>query len=107
MLATVELHTGRYCLMIADWVIAVEADPCREWHLDGNTWTKDTLDQVGARINETKNGRAEFAIDLLRAALLAYMEPAGETPEQIRAQAKRALLTAQQVHPSSQEGRDS
>lgn len=51
MIATVELHTGRYCLMIAGWVIAVEADPCREWHLDGSTWTKETLELAAAKIN--------------------------------------------------------
>ena len=51
MLATVELHTGRWCLVITGWVIAMETDPCREWHLDGNAWTKETLDKAAARIN--------------------------------------------------------
>jgi hypothetical protein len=51
MLATVELHTGRWCLMIAGLVIAVERDPNREWTLDGSQWNKHTLEQAATRIN--------------------------------------------------------
>jgi hypothetical protein len=50
-LAAVELHTGRWCLMIAGLVIAVEGDPNREWAFDGKKWTKETLEQAATRIN--------------------------------------------------------
>jgi hypothetical protein len=50
-MATVELHTGRWCLMIAGLVLAVEADPNREPMLEGSTWNKHTLEQAAARIN--------------------------------------------------------
>jgi hypothetical protein len=56
MIASVELHTGRWCLMIARMVIAVEADPCREFTLDGSVWTKHTLEQAAARINAALYG---------------------------------------------------
>lgn len=52
MLATVELHTGRWCLMIAGLVLAVEADPCREWTLAGATWNKHVLEQAATGINK-------------------------------------------------------
>lgn len=42
---------------------------------------------------------AYFAIRVLRDALLAYMEPAGDTPEELRTQAKAALRFAQKALP--------
>jgi len=51
MLATVELHTGRWCLMIARIVIAVERDPCRDETLCGANWTRYSLEQAAGRIN--------------------------------------------------------
>lgn len=42
---------------------------------------------------------AYFAIRVLRAALLAYMEPAGDTPEELRMKAKSALRFAQKALP--------
>lgn len=56
LIATVELHTGRWCLMVAGLVVAVEADPCREWTLDGSRWEKQTLEQAAARINAAGEG---------------------------------------------------
>lgn len=51
MIADVRLVTGRWCLFVADIVIAMEGDPCREWTIDGNRWNKHTLEQAAARIN--------------------------------------------------------
>jgi hypothetical protein len=51
MIATVELHTGRWCLMIAGLVIAVEGDPCREWSLARSRWVKLSLEQAATQIN--------------------------------------------------------
>jgi hypothetical protein len=51
MMATVELHTGRWCLMIAGLVIAMEGDPCREWTLARSTWVKLNLEEAAALIN--------------------------------------------------------
>lgn len=47
--------------------------------------------------------QAKFTVGVLRDALLAYMEPAGDTPEELRKQAKSALrftATASSVSPS-------
>jgi hypothetical protein len=57
MLAEIELHTGRWCLMIGDMIIAVEADPCREPSLAGAFWNKHTLEQAAARINTAHAAR--------------------------------------------------
>lgn len=56
MIASVELHTGRWCLMIARMVIAVEGDPCREFTIDGPTWQKRTLELAASRINAAVYG---------------------------------------------------
>lgn len=42
---------------------------------------------------------AYFAIRVLRDALMAYMEPAGDTPEELRKQARFALRFAQKALP--------
>jgi hypothetical protein len=57
MMATVELHTGRWCLMIAGLVVAVEADPCRDPMLEGSVWNKHTLEQAATRINRALSGK--------------------------------------------------
>jgi hypothetical protein len=43
---------------------------------------------------------AKFAVGVLRDALLAYMEPAGDTPDEIRKQAKSALHFAEKALPT-------
>ena len=42
---------------------------------------------------------AKFAVGVLRDALLAYMEPAGDTPEEIRKKARFALAAARRALP--------
>ena len=51
MIATVELHTGRWCLMIAGLVIAMETDRIREFKIIGSHWDKESLDQAATLIN--------------------------------------------------------
>lgn len=55
-------------------------------------------------LDQQDNVSTFFAIRVLRDALLAYMEPAGETPEQLRKRAKSALHFAQKALPLERHG---
>lgn len=56
-----------------------------------------TAGEVYFKELRAERSAAKKAAAVLYDALLAYMEPAGDTPEQIRAQAKAALARADEV----------
>jgi len=86
--ATVELHCGRWALMVGGHGVVIETDPCRSDQMPNGGWGKDGLDALAEIINaDLRQARMDYellsddykqlALDnaVLRAALR------GEDPE--------------------------
>lgn len=94
MLAEVVMFKNRWVLMVAGIVVASEFTTCLDPAIDG-LWSKHTLEQTATRINRA----TAKPVMVLYDALLAAIEPAGETPEDVRKQAIAALRQAEQILP--------
>lgn len=102
-----QLHTSAEKASAAGVFVAVDPGEqltmldCLNDHIKGNgklIGDKLTM-ELEADAMRRKLQQAKKAASVLYDALLAYMEPAGDTPEQIRAQAKAALELADTALP--------
>jgi hypothetical protein len=54
-IAEVRFNCGRYFLVVAKVVIALEGDPCRDTNYPENRWDLNSLKDAAKKINEAAN----------------------------------------------------